>query len=317
MVLSIDCAASGVAAPLKKGDDGSRILSISQATQVRNATPRGRILVLRDVTRRETLLGLLQRSKDDAEQLVQRRHKELEEAQRMGAIGTLAGGIAHDFNNLLGVVQGFASMTFDDLPGGHPAREKLKAVLKATDQAQDLVRQILSFSRPYPSQRRAISAHWAVDETLKLIEASLPSTIAIERNINEDAGTVRANRQQLEQVLLNLCTNAYQTMGSAGGQLIMTLEGVEVDAVFAHEHPPLEPGRHVLFSVRDTGPGLDDNAQRHIFEPFFTTGESHEGTGLGLSTALHIVRDHGGTITVKSAPGQGATFSVYLPTATP
>jgi len=294
-----------------------RVLSISQATQVRRSTPRGRILVLQDVTRRETLSRLLKRSKDEAEQEVQQRLRELEEAQKMGTIGTLAGGIAHDFNNLLGVVQGFASMTYGDLPAGHPAREKLTAVLNATAKAQELVQQILSFSRPEPSQRRTISAHRVVDETLKLIEASLPATIAIERRIDDGAPAVIADQQQLEQVLLNLCTNAYQVMGEAGGQLVVALQEVEVDTTFAHDHPPLEPGPHVRFSVQDTGPGLDAEAQRHIFDPFFTTGQPHEGTGLGLSTAMHIVRSHGGIITVESTPRQGATFRVYLPTASP
>jgi signal transduction histidine kinase len=299
------------------GNHPSRVLSISQATQVRGSTPRGRILVLQDVTRREVRSRLLERSKDEAEQEVLQRQKELAEAQKMGVIGTLAGGIAHDFNNLLGVVQGFASMTHGDLPSGHPAREKLTAVLEATEKAQELVRQILSFSRPEPPQRRAISSHWVLDKTLGLIEASLPATIAIERRIDEEAGTVIADQQQLEQVLLNLCTNAYQVMGDAGGQLIVTLESVEVDATFAHDHSPLEPGHHVRFSVRDTGPGLDAEAQLHVFDPFFTTRQTHEGTGLGLSTAMHIVRDHGGTITVDSPPGQGASFQVYLPSVSP
>jgi len=299
------------------GPDGSGALSISQATHVRRSTLRGRILVLRDVTRREELSQLLERSRDEAEHEVQQRLGELEEAQRVGAIGTLAGGIAHDFNNLLGVVQGFASMTYGDIPAGHPAREKLAAVLEATGKAQDLVQQILAFSRREPPQRRAIASHWVVDEILKLIEVSLPATIAIEARIDAEAATVMADQQQLKQVLLNLCTNAYQAMGAEGGQLVITLETIEVDAPLAHDHPPLEPGPHVRISVQDTGPGMDDETQRHIFDPFFTTRTAPEGTGLGLSTALHIVRDHGGAITVESATGQGATFRVYLPSVSP
>ena len=299
------------------GPEGEAVLSISQATQMRRSAVRGRVLVLRDVTRREELSQRLERSRDDAEREVQQRLAELAEAQKVGAIGTLAGGIAHDFNNLLGVVQGFASMTYGDLPAGHPAREKLTAVLEATGRAQDLVQQILTFSRREPPQQRAIAAHWVVDETLKLIEVSLPASIAIERHIDADAGTVMADQQQLKQVLLNLCTNAYQAMGAAGGKLTISLEAVQVDAPFAHDHPPLVPGAHVRLSVQDTGPGMDTETQRKIFDPFFTTHEAPEGTGLGLSTARHIVRDHSGAITVESPPHEGATFRVYLPSVSP
>ncbi len=295
----------------------TRVLSISQATHLRRTTIRGRILVLRDVTEREEASRILRRSRDEAKHEVEQRLKELEEAQKVGVIGTLAGGIAHDFNNLLGVVQGFTSMTYGDLPAGHPAREKLTAVLDATVNAQELVQQILAFSRREPPRKRAIASHWAVDEALKLLEVSLPATISIERHIAEDAGTVMADQQQLEQVLLNLCTNAYQAMGAQGGKLVITLEALEVDMPFAHDHAPLQPGPHIRLSVQDSGPGMDADTLSHIFEPFYSTRNGPEGTGLGLSTARLIVRDHGGEITVESTPASGTTFHVYLPAVSP
>ena len=251
---------------------------------------------------------------------VEEDHKRLEaqlrQAQKMEAIGTLAGGIAHEFNNILGAILGFTDLTQYEVPQGSPAWSNLQEVLKAGRRAKDLVQQILAFSRQSEQEQEPLSVSLVVQDILALLRASLPSTIEIRHHLTEEGGTVRANRTQLYQVVMNLCANAEQAMRETGGVLELGADQIEVDAAFAAQHPDLQPGPHVRLRIHDTGPGMTPDVVERIFEPFFTTKDVGEGTGMGLAIVHGIVTSHGGAITVDSTPGEGTTFAVYLPRST-
>ncbi|MGE3540395.1 MAG: response regulator [Candidatus Tectimicrobiota bacterium] len=238
---------------------------------------------------------------------------QLRQAHKMQAIGTLAGGIAHDFNNILAAILGYTELALYDVPPGSRTQRHLTEVLASGKRARDLVQQILAFSRQRPPERQQLQLHLLINDMLKMLRASLPSTIAIQPELSPSAGTVLGDPTQLQQVLMNLCTNAERAMRDTGGVLRIRLEATEVTPAFARAHPPLLPGPHVRLQVVDTGPGIPPELFERIFEPFFTTREVGEGTGLGLAVVDGIIANHGGAITVESAPGQGTTFSMYLP----
>ncbi len=250
-----------------------------------------------------------------AEETRARLERQLREAQKMEAIGTLAGGIAHDFNNILGAVLGNVDLMRDDLDPSHPAWESLLEVRQASLRARDLVRQILAFSRRGEAPRRAMAMGPVIDEAVRLIRASLPRTVTIEARLEESCPPVVADASQLHQVVLNLGTNAFQSMPRRDGRIDVELEAVLVEATLAERHPDLRPGRWVRLAVRDTGAGMDAATRERIFEPFFTTKAPGEGTGLGLAVVHGIVKAHGGAVVVDSELGQGTTFAIYLPIA--
>jgi len=233
----------------------------------------------------------------------------LRQAQKMEAIGTLAGGIAHDFNNILTGIIGYGELAMEELSDTQTAQSHLHEVLTAADRARDLVRQILTFSRRVETEVTAIEPHLIVKEALKLLRASIPSTIVIQSAI-EASGTILADPSQLHQIIMNLCTNAYAAMPK-GGVLTMKLNPYEISS--AEHESGLAPGRYIMISVGDNGIGMDAETLQHIFEPFFTTKPKGEGTGLGLSTVHGIVKSLKGEISVYSEPGLGTTFHVYLP----
>jgi PAS domain S-box-containing protein len=237
---------------------------------------------------------------------------QLTQLHKMEALGLLAGGIAHDFNNLLTVILGNTEMVAMQMAEDNKPRRQLQQVLAAGTRAKDLVQQILTFSRRTPPQRRPIRLHDVVTEALRFLRASCPSTIEIRHALDPSVGTVLADPTQVHQVLLNLGTNAVHAMRETGGVLEMGLEAVDVDAAFAPSRE-LKPGRHVRLTVSDSGYGMTPEVMERIFDPFFTTKPAGEGTGMGLAVIQGIVTNHGGAITVKSAPGRGATFEVYLP----
>ena len=261
--------------------------------------------------------------------LAERKLKDLQnqlvQAQKMEAIGTLAGGIAHDFNNILAAMLGYAELSSHDIDDDHPSQASLKEVVKAGQRAKALVRQILSFSRSTESVKQPTISRSTesvkqptilapvLNEALKLLRASLPTTIEMKQSIATN-GMVRADPVQIHQLLINLCTNAAQAMEGSTGELEIKLEEVRVDSAQASANPDLVEGTYQRILVADTGPGIDPQIIDRIFDPFFTTKEVGEGTGLGLSVVHGIVKEHGGVITVSSQPGEGAVFSVYLPT---
>ena len=245
-----------------------------------------------------------------------RRAEELRESQKMEAIGTLAGGIAHDFNNILGVILGFSELTLYEVAQGSVAWHNLQQVLTASRRAKELVRQILTFSRKGDQERQPLQIHLVIDEALKLLRASLPTTIDIRQTLVADCGTILADPTQMHQVLMNLCGNAEYAMRHAGGILEVQLDHVLSDDALLAQHPELLPGPYVRLMVRDTGDGMDKVVLSRVFEPFYTTKPAGEGTGMGLAVVHGIVTSHGGAITVESAPEHGTTVTLYLPKVT-
>ena len=236
----------------------------------------------------------------------------LARAQKMEAIGTLAGGIAHDFNNILAAIIGYAEIIkvkFDQ-----PALQVyLEQILSSSYRAKDLIGQILTFSRASEQQRKPVDMTSLVKETLKLLRATLPSTIAFRQNITSGAHAILADPTQIHQVLMNLCTNAAHAMRERGGVLGMGLDNVEIGPHTRPAQADLSPGPYVKLAVSDTGTGIVPEVMHRIFDPFFTTKKTGEGTGLGLSVVYGIVKGCGGTVAVQSEPGAGSVFSVYLP----
>ncbi len=238
---------------------------------------------------------------------------QLLQAQKMEAIGTLAGGIAHDFNNILSSVIGYTELALEEVSKGGLLHSNLQEVLKAGRRARDLVRQILAFSRQSDQELKPLEVSPIIKETLKLLRASLPSTINIKQHMGANLGTVMTDPTQVNQILMNLCTNAAHAMGENGGTLEVNLEkvgnGTDVGVRFAG----LSPGPYLKLTVSDNGHGMAPEVKERIFDPYFTTKEKGEGTGLGLAMVHGIVKSHGGTITVYSEPEMGSTFHVYLP----
>ena len=243
--------------------------------------------------------------------------KELEaqvrQNQKIEAIGTLAGGIAHDFNNILGAIIGYSELALDETDENSESRKNLENVLTAGMRAKELVKQILAFSRMDKSEKKAIQISLFVKEALKLLRASLPSTIKIIEEINTKSSYVLANPSHIHQIMLNLCTNAGHAMKEKGGLLRVSLSRVILNAEQAAQFQLLKPGNYVKLQVSDTGQGIEPEILDRIFDPFFTTKDVGEGTGLGLAVTHGIVLRLGGNITVKTKVGEGTTFTILLP----
>jgi PAS domain S-box-containing protein len=246
------------------------------------------------------------------EQARKKLEDQLQQVQKMEAIGTLAGGIAHDFNNILGAVMGYAEIALHEVEKESGPYQYLQEVLRAGRRAKDLVKQILTFSRQTEQEYTPVLVRLIVKEVVKLLRASLPATIEIHQNIQSDA-LVMGDPTQIHQVMMNLCTNAGYAMQDQGGRLEVSLIQVKLDAESTANFPNLKSGPYLKLTVSDTGPGIAESELDHIFEPFFTTKEKGEGTGMGLAVVHGIVTSHGGDIFVRSGPGQGATFTVFLP----
>jgi PAS domain S-box-containing protein len=238
--------------------------------------------------------------------------KRLSQAQKMEAMGTLAGGIAHDFNNILSAIVGYTELSLIDIPKDSVLHNNLQQVLKAGGRAKELVRQILTFSRQRESELLPVKVNLIVNEALKLLRASLPATIKIRHNLKSHL-SVLTDPTNIHQVLMNLCTNASYVMQENGGILEVSLSDFELDAELARKHPDVKPGKFINLTVKDSGCGMTPEVTERIFDPFFTTKKMGEGTGMGLSVVHGIIKSHGGTITVKSSPGKGSEFSVFLP----
>jgi PAS domain S-box-containing protein len=239
--------------------------------------------------------------------------KQLRQAQKMEAIGTLAGGIAHDFNNILFPIMGYTQMTMKLVSENPKAKRYLEHVFKAAERAKDLVRQILTFSRRNEHKRYPLKLQPIIKESLKLLRASVPATIHLAQNIDKNCGYVLADPISVHQIVMNLCTNAYHAMREKGGILELTLKEAEIDHEMLISNPGLKPGQYVCLTVSDTGHGISPEFMDKIFEPFFTTKKTGEGTGMGLSVVIGIVKNHGGHIVADSIPGKGSTFHVWLP----
>ena len=237
---------------------------------------------------------------------------QLQQAQKMEAIGTLAGGIAHDFNNILFPIIGYAEMMLGDLPEDNPHKKNTTKILQGAKRASDLVKQILTFSRQADQKLTPLMVPLVIKEVLQLITSSLPTTIEIKQHINNKCGLVMADFTQVHQIAMNLVTNAYQAMEDEGGKLEVTLEEVEL-GIDDLTDQSMTPGAYVCLTVADTGPGMDQLVISRIFDPYFSTKEDGKGTGLGLAVVHGIVKSYKGDIRVYSKPGEGTAFHVYLP----
>lgn len=238
---------------------------------------------------------------------------QLLQSQKMEAIGTLAGGIAHDFNNILGAILGYAEMAQEEVVKDSTAYQDLEKVVVAGNRAKDLVTQILAFSRQTKSEQRPLQPQPIVKECIKLLRSSIPTTISIEQEIDPACRMIKADPIQLHQVIMNLCTNAFQAMEKEGGSLMVTLERVELRKNDLQDVPSMQPGFYVVLTVKDTGPGIDPVLLKNIFEPYFTTKEVGKGTGMGLAVVHGIVKNHGGFIRLKSKIDKGTSFMVAFP----
>ena len=241
--------------------------------------------------------------------------EQLRQAHKMEAIGTLAGGIAHDFNNILAAIIGFTEMAADDVPDRPLVERNLKNVLKSAIRARDLVKQILAFSRKTSHERSPLSLTPVVKETVRLLRASIPATVEIRLRVSASSDTVLASPVEVQQVLMNLATNASLAMQERGGTVEISLTDIDFEPDSTVPGPDGEPGGYIQLAVKDTGIGMSPDVMKRVFEPFFTTREVGKGTGMGLAVTYGIVKDLQGTISVESEPGVGSTFMVLLPKA--
>lgn len=236
----------------------------------------------------------------------------LNQAQKMEAIGVLAGGIAHDFNNILGPIIGYAEIAREDAAPDSQLVHDLDRVLASAHRAKDLVRHILAFSRQSGEERIPLKIQPLLKESLKMLRATIPATITLKKDISPRCGVVLADPSQVNQIIMNLCTNAFHAMEMTGGVLSVSLKEKVVDA-HAPDAGALVPGDYVELTVSDTGNGIGPDIFDQIFDPYFTTKEIGKGTGLGLAIVSGIIKSYGGAVTVESVLGQGATFRVYFP----
>ncbi|MBF0190973.1 MAG: PAS domain S-box protein [Magnetococcales bacterium] len=241
-----------------------------------------------------------------------RMERQLRQAQKMKAIGTLAGGIAHDFNNLLGIILGYTELVMGKIPASDQKYQDLQDVFLAGKRAKDLVAQLLTFSRMSEGERQSIRVSPVLKETLQFMRASVPTTIAIHTHISQPEVMILGDPTQLHQVIMNLCTNAAFAMEEKGGVMGVTLTTV---VLTEEEASTLDvaPGPYAVLIVEDTGVGIEPDIRDRLFDPFFSTREIGKGTGLGLSVVHGIVTEAKGTVQVQSVPGRGSTFQVYWP----
>src|ERR1700678_2498897 len=237
--------------------------------------------------------------------------QQLQQSQKMEAVGRLAGGIAHDFNNLLMVISGYSEFLLDRLGSDPTLRSPAQEISSAAARASSLTRQLLAFSRQQMLAPKVLDLNSIVTENLKMLTRMIGEDIDLVMIPGAALGAVRADAGQIEQVIMNLAVNARDAMPT-GGKLIIETSNVSLDEEYARFHAPLTPGNYIMMSVTDTGAGMDAETQSHIFEPFFTT-KGTKGTGLGLSTVYGIVKQSGGYIWVYSDPGKGTAFKIYLP----
>jgi PAS domain S-box-containing protein len=277
-----------------KHKDGHWVPLESTASVVRNRFGKIEKLVIvnRDMTERKDL------------------EKQLLLSQKLEAIGRLSGGVAHDFNNLLGVILGYSEELQKRIPPEDPYREAVDEIRNAGKRAASLTQQLLTFSRKQVFEPQVLDVQAIVGEAAKMLERLIGEDIKLEIVPAGEIGTVKADRGQIERVILNLAVNAREAMPQ-GGTIKIEMGDVELDGTSPALNPSITPGPYVMLKVTDTGCGMDAELQSHIFEPFFTT--KGQGTGLGLATVYGVVRQIGGDISVKSAPGRGSAFTIYLP----
>ncbi|NIO86189.1 MAG: PAS domain S-box protein [Candidatus Aminicenantes bacterium] len=244
-----------------------------------------------------------------------RKHLEeqLRDASKMEALGTLVGGIAHEFNNVLAIIMGNAELSLVDVPEWSPVHYNLEEIRAASLRAKDVVRQLLSYVRKIEYKKKPLRLIPVVKDSAKFLRAAIPTNIDIHQTINAEADTVLADPTQINQVLINLCTNAYHAMEESGGNLEIAVHNVVLEEDSVNIDPALVPGNYVKVTVSDTGKGISPQIIDRIFDPFFTTKEVGKGSGMGLSVVHGIIKSYGGAISVESEPGKGTTVNLFFP----
>jgi two-component system cell cycle sensor histidine kinase/response regulator CckA len=238
--------------------------------------------------------------------------EQVRQAQKMEAVGRLAGGVAHDFNNILTAISAYAEFLIEAIPANDPRGDDAREIRRATRRATALTGQLLAFSRRQVYQPKALDLNTVVTEFGKILGRVVGEDVVIDLQLDGTLGVVRADPGQVEQVIMNLVVNASDAM-PGGGRITIATQNVRVDDPESRPHPTLRHGEYVVLRVTDTGIGMDSGTMSHVFDPFFTTKETGKGTGLGLATVYAITERSGGVVTVRSAPGDGAEFAVYLP----
>lgn len=274
--------------------DGKNIQVETTVHELEYAGKKIRLIVAQDVSERHIL------------------EQQLRQAQKMEAVGRLAGGVAHDFNNLLMVIKGHTELLHNALPPGEEFSRKIEQIERAADRATTLTRQLLAFSRLQVLQPRVMNLNDVVKDMGRLLPRLIGEDIELDIRTAEDLGAIRADASQMEQIIMNLVVNSRDAMPE-GGKLLIETSNAELDGNYRARHPIVRTGHYVLFSVTDTGTGMDAETQAHIFEPFFTTKAQGKGTGLGLATVYGVVKQSDGFIWVYSEVGRGTTFKIYFP----
>ncbi|MFC1838078.1 PocR ligand-binding domain-containing protein [Thermodesulfobacteriota bacterium] len=248
-----------------------------------------------------------------AEEVKKNLEAQLSQAQKMEGIGTLAGGIAHDFNNILSPILMHSELIMEDLPSDDPLKHDIKEIYKAGERARDLVQQILTFAQKRLKEKIVLKSSHIVKEAIKFLRSTLPTTVEMKFDNKAEHDTVLADPTQINQIIMNLCTNASHAMREKGGILEIILDNEVITASKAKRMLNINPGEYLKITVKDNGTGIDADIKNKIFEPYFTTKGVGEGTGFGLATVHSIVQSYGGDIIVESEVGKGSTFDVYIP----
>lgn len=263
------------------------------------------------------IIGVMGALEDITERVEREKaHEDIQEqliqAQKMESVGRLAGGVAHDYNNMLGVIQGYAELVLDDLNQDDPKYSDMEQIIKASKRSADITRQLLAFARKQTISPKVQDLNNRVEVMLKMLRRLIGEDIELEWLPQRKLGLVKMDMTQIDQILVNICINARDSMKN-GGMLIIETKSVEITEDYCIDHPYFKPGNFIRLTITDTGIGMNKEIVKNIFEPFFTTKGKGEGTGLGLSTVYGIVKQNNGFINVYSEPGSGTTFNVYIP----